>query len=311
MSILVFGGTGFIGKKTVELLMAQHHPVTVFTRTPPKDISSAHPNYVLGDLLDIDSINDLSPFQTFINCAGAITDEQIMYQLHVESLLNMLNKIKDIPNCHWIQLSSVGVYGKPHQGIIKEDTTFAPIGEYEVTKAKADEIVQTFCKEHHINYTIIRPSTVFGIGMPNQSIIQLIKSITRHLFFYIGNNASQVQMNYIPVEDVAQLILNCIDNPKALNQDFVISDDISLSDFVRIISEELGSKTHFPKLNENCLRVIAKIMRPFSFYPLKESRINALTTRARYSMDKAKNRMDFDNQIGTEQGLRLLCKTLQ
>lgn len=310
MTVLVIGGTGFLGRNIVENLLSKHIDLRVLTRHPDKlNIFSKKIPFIQGDLLDCSKL-DLSPYRYLINCSGEIHNESLMRTLHVDSIGELLNKIKNNPNIHWLQISSVGVYGRRQQGIIHEDTPFSPIGEYELTKAEGESVVKNFCVEHNIPYTIIRPSNVFGTGMPNQSLAQLIKIIKRNLFFYVGKNISEITMNYVHVKDVANFVCNCLENEKAINQDFIISDQLSLPAFIKIISEHLGTKTSFPVIPERYVRLLAKFLGFIPSFPITDSRIDALTSQATYSTEKAKKYLGFNPFVGVENGLRDFCTTL-
>ena len=310
MTVLVIGGTGFLGRAIVDTLLKNNKEFSILTRHPEKlRLFSQNIPYIYGDLLHCEKL-DLTPFSQLINCSGEIHNENLMRKLHVDSVLTLLKKVKDQPEIHWLQLSSVGVYGRQQEGIILENTPFSPLGEYEVTKAEGEMLVKSFCSEQGIPYTIIRPSNVFGPGMPNQSLAQLISMIKRNLFFYIGKNKADIKMNYVHVEDVARLVCACLDNEKALNQDFIISDQLILTDFIRIISESLGTKTTFPAIPESYMRLLAKLKKFIPSFPLSDSRIDALTSRATYSAEKASEYLHFSPSVGIERGLRDYCTSL-
>lgn len=303
MSILVIGGTGFIGRFIVEQLIAEHIPVTVLTRNPQKmNLFTKQVKFIVGDLTHYDDL-DVSSYQYFINCAGEIHKEELMQQLHVEATLGMLRKLTDINNAHWIQISSVGVYGKIRSGIVKEDSPFSPVGQYEITKADGELAIKEFCLKNNLNYTIIRPSNVFGPDMPNQSIAQLIVLIKRKLFFYIGTDCKGIMMNYIPVEDVAHCVVNCINNKEAINQDFIVSDELPIKEFVRIICGELNSESSFYHLPEPLIRYMAKLSKVIRNFPVTDSRVDALTTRVIYSTEKVKGILKYDAKVGLTSGL--------
>ncbi len=306
MTILVLGGTGFIGRCVVRKLLAERKDFVVLTRNPKKLGDLKFVPFVIGDLFDPERI-EISPYHQIINCAGELCDKKVMQSLHVEATLNLLHKFKSVPDGHWLQLSSVGVYGKKQSGLIQETCDFAPIGTYEETKAAGELLIKNFCTAYKIRYTIIRPSNVFGSGMPNQSLAQLVNLIKNRLFFYIGKPDNAISMNYVPVEDVANLILCCLESELAYNEDFIISDRLPLPEFIQIIAKTLNVKASFRSLPESFLRGLAKLMRFFPSFPLTESRVDALTTQAIYSSEKALLRLNHKPIVGIREGLRNYC----
>ena len=304
MKILVLGGTGFLGRYVVEQLIQQSYQPTILTRDPRKiTIFSQKIPYIVGDLLNYHNI-DFSPYTHIINCSGEINNEKVMHPLHVECIEGILNKLNKNENLHWLQVSSVGVYGKIRSGEVHENTPFAPIGQYEITKAEGELLVKRLCLKHRIKYTIIRPSNVFGIGMPNQSLAQLISILKRRLFFYIGKNTDSIVMNYVPVEDVARLITLCLEQQEAINQEFIISDQILLNDFVDLVCYELKIKNSFYRFPEYFVRFLALAASFIPRIPLTQARIDALTMRVNYSTAKAKTMLAFNPQLGSALALR-------
>lgn len=309
MNILILGATGFLGRYVTEELMTKQLKFTVLTRTPEKlQCFSRRPTFIVGDLLNFQDL-DLTPFTHFINCSGEVSNEKMMHSIHVEAVSGLLNKVKEIPNAHWIQISSVGVYGRVRKGIVTENSSFDPIGTYEKTKAQGELIVKDFCLKNHIFYTIIRPSIVFGRTMSNQSLAQLIFAIKRKFFFYIGLNKNEISMNYIAVEDVASFIIHCLENPNTLNQDFNISDQLSLSEFIKTICTELKINDSFYSLPNYFVRLIAFFSRWIPGVPISSSRVDALTTRTVYSSKKAEN-IGFITHLGVTTGLQNYINTL-
>lgn len=305
MNALVLGGTGFLGRYIIKELLKKQYSVTVLTRNPDKRNLFLEPvAFEIGDLLEFNTI-DFSKYTHIINCSGELKDEGLMYALHVECINGILLKIKETnPNVHWIHISSVGVYGKVRSGIITEECTFTPVGIYEVTKAKGEQLVKQFCTINKINYTIIRPSNVFGIGMPNQSLAQLISMIRKRLFFYLGKKNDPIMMNYVAVEDVAHLVSLCMVNPQARNREYIISDELSLKAFVQVICDELHLKNNFFHIPESLSRLLAMSSKVIPNSPLTDARIDALTMRVKYSRERAETELGYTPKLGATLALK-------
>lgn len=299
MEILILGGTGFLGRYIVEELIRGNHSVTILTRNPTKlKVFCNQIPYVIGDLLSYKEIN-FSNYTHIINCSGELAKEELMQTLHVDCIEGILQQIKRTnAGVHWLQISSVGVYGKVRNGVVSEESPFAPVGRYEITKAEGEKLLKEFCLENKINYTIIRPSNVFGIGMPNQSLVQLISMLRKRLFFYIGNAKQDAVMNYVPVEDVAKLVTLCVCNPQAMNQEYIISDQLSLSHFVQIVCDELNVKNNFYRIPERVIRLLALTAAVLPGLPLTQARVDALTMQVRYSTEKARKELQFCSESG-------------
>jgi nucleoside-diphosphate-sugar epimerase len=231
MRVLVTGASGFVGKKLVIKLISQGFDVKVATR----NISNIFPENVEVFIVDITDLTfDLSSVvkncEIIINCAGEIENENTMRALHVDGtkrLLEAFVKHNRTSNKHWIQLSSVGAYGhsrKPNlKRVITELSKPKPGGIYEVTKTLADQMIIDFARKTTMTYTILRPSNIIGMLMPNQSFNSLLNAISKRRFFFIGSK--KTISTFIHVDDVVDALIICVANKKARNQIFNLSKE--------------------------------------------------------------------------------------
>jgi nucleoside-diphosphate-sugar epimerase len=79
---------------------------------------------------------------------------------------------------------------------------------------------------------ILRPSNVFGPGMLNQSILQMIQTIERGIFFFIGRRGASA--NYVHVSNVVDALILC-GRSAADGRTYNISDWCTMEDFVGAI----------------------------------------------------------------------------
>ena len=299
MRVLVTGASGFVGKKLVTELISQGYDVKVTTRK----ISNIFPENIEVFIMDITDLTfDLSSVvercDIIINCAGEIKNENAMRALHVDGtkrLLEAFVKHSRTSNKHWIQLSSVGAYGhstKPNlKRVITEFSEIKPGGIYEVTKTLADEMIIDFARKTAMTYTILRPSNIIGMLMPNQSFYGLLNAISMRRFFFIGSK--KTISTFIHIDDVVDALITCVVNKKAHNQIFNLSNDCYLSEIVINVCNAFGFKFNFLLLPETPLRFLVCIFSRFFTLPLTKSRIDALVSKTTYPHKKIKNVLGF------------------
>jgi nucleoside-diphosphate-sugar epimerase len=164
MIVAVTGGAGFIGQRLVSKLLLLGHEVRVLTRIA----RDAKPGleYFIGDLKhEFNNLDWLDGVEILFNCAGELADASSMEDLHIKGTerlaISASGKIK-----RWVQLSSTGAYGLKRAGIVTELEALAPRGQYEVTKAKADEIITSYSKKCSFESCILRPSIVLDRKCP-------------------------------------------------------------------------------------------------------------------------------------------------
>ena len=165
MIIAITGGSGFIGRNLVSSHIEQGDEVRLLSRK--KILNDSYIKYFVGDLSnpDVDLSNFLESVDILYHCAGEVNNESLMQELHINGTQRLVDAALGRVG-RWVQLSSVGVYGKCRSSVMTESSKEHPVGVYEITKAESDKVIRT----SGIPYVIVRPSNVFGNDMNNQSL---------------------------------------------------------------------------------------------------------------------------------------------
>lgn len=299
MKVVVLGANGFIGTRLVDRLIESGRDVKVLTRSQGKTKNLKAEMFV-GDLrdpqLDVDGL--LDGCEVVFNCAGEINNVALMHELHVAATSRLLEAISRKATAdnkiHWVQLSSVGAYGSVPEveRIVTEETEVNPKGEYEVTKTAADEKIISLSKGGGFTFSILRPSNVFGAGMPNNSIRQLIGIVRRRLFFYVGINEPIV--TYVHVDDVVSALILCGFDKRASGEIFNISNDCSLRELIEGIAHSLSVPVPFLRIPKVLIRSAVTVLSVVTKGMITQERVNALTSRTRYPTTKLKQKLNFE-----------------
>jgi nucleoside-diphosphate-sugar epimerase len=301
MQVCVTGANGFIGQGLVAALYRQGFSIRVLTRRSdcvfPDGVQ-----VVRGDLTSPNCPVDqfLVGCEVIFHCAGEISDVATMQLLHIDGTRRLLQAtLKEAAKSqtiHWVQLGSVGAYGPPQSSarthrIVTEDMRPCPVGEYEATKVKADELVMQAGKDGLMTYSIIRPSNVFGTMMPNQSLRGLISMVKRGLFFYIGEPGAVA--TYVHVDDVAAALMKCASESKARGQIYNLSNDCFLESLIDYIASALGVRSPRMRIPESLIRTAVDLFEGRMSIPLTQPRIDALVNKTRYASDKIVSELGF------------------
>jgi NADH dehydrogenase len=151
MTILVAGGTGFVGRHIVSLLKKNGYNVIVYHR----------------GLRSVPTHADM-----IVNCIGIIREErETFHEAHIDVAKWLTRLGKKLRVKHFVQISAIGV---------EHEST-----SYQRTKAAAERIV----KSGGLSYTIIRPSIIFG--NEDKSINQFRKICRTGFFPLFGNGKVQ------------------------------------------------------------------------------------------------------------------------
>lgn len=302
--VCVTGANGFIGRHLVDALLQQGCLVRVLTRQPDF-CPPAYVQVIIGDLTSPNCQFDqfLEGCEVLYHCAGEVLNPLRMEALHVEGTRRLTVAASGVIN-HWVQLSSVGVYGPVSHGLIDEHSTLNPIGTYEVTKEKSDQIIIDAAMKGGFSYSILRPSNVYGRSMTNQSLFNMIAMIDKGLFFYIGKSGASV--NYIHVDNVVEGLLLCGKLNSAKGKVYNLSDYCSLEFFVNVICTELGRVPPKLRMPRAVSYFLANTLGKFLKFPLTQSRINALVNCSIYPISAIQHETGYIHVKSMEEGLREL-----
>jgi nucleoside-diphosphate-sugar epimerase len=304
MKIAITGASGFIGKLLVEKHLFLNDEVHVLTRK--KDVFHNHQNLIIHN----GSFADSAILEVFLknadvlyHCAAEIKDEFKMDFVNVEGTKKLISAAKNNIK-HWVQLSSVGVYGPISSGIVSETQSYNPINKYEQTKLQSDLLVLDATKNNFFTSTIIRPSNVFGASMSNQSLFQLIQKIDQQIYFFIGKKGASA--NYVPVENVIEALYLAATNPNAKNGIYIISNWCTIEDFVNNIAKELGKPLPNRRISIGFIKFVAKLTSFIPRNPLTVTRVAALSNRVIYETTKIKKELDYKSVVTVEETIKKL-----
>ena len=306
--ISITGGTGFIGRKLVRAHLDRGDDVRVLTRDSEKYTNFADNLQLFkGDLR-----SDSSALKSFVegtdilyHCAGEIRDPSKMEQTNILGTQNLIAASKRYVG-RWVQLSSVGVYGPRRNGLVDECEPCAPVGPYEMSKARSDHIVLQAAQTGDIALSVLRPSNVFGSEMSAQYLFQLISTIEKGLFFYIGEPGTV--FSGVHVDNVVNALILCGTKESSNWEIYNLSDELLLEEFVRIIAGKLKKREPTIRVPEKLIRFTASRLERLPGFPLTKSRIDALTTRTIYSSNKIKARLGYRHLVSIEEGIEEIVR---
>ena len=243
MKVLVTGGAGFIGHKVAHKLENDLHDVTVLDNMT---------NYGVVDqgLLDRLMESRLAGFQGEV-CTADINDvlarikmaeKQPDVIIHLAAyprakivnndpatavptmstgLINLLTGASRLGIKRFVYISSSMVYGNFYGGI-SERTDCKPGSIYASLKLAGEHITQQFAKMNDFEYTIVRPSTVYGPRDVEDRVVSkfLINAMNNETLYVHGDNE---KLDFSFVDDVADGIVAAALQDNGANQIFNIT----------------------------------------------------------------------------------------
>jgi len=237
MSILVTGGTGYIGSHTVvELLMAGEEVIIVDNLSNSKAlvvdrierITGKRPTFIKCDLLDkkmLDDVFDAYPeIDSVIHFAGlkavgeSVRLPLLYYHNNITGTVNLLDSMESHGVKRIVFSSSATVYGTPKTVPIREDFPLSTTNPYGETKLMIERILKDTCAAD-----------------PEFSacVLRYFNPIGAHESGLIGEDPKGIPNNLLPyITKVAIGKLSCL---SVFGNDYSTPDGTGVRDYIHVV----------------------------------------------------------------------------
>ena len=307
---MVTGGNGFIGSATIRSMLSKgiYSPVA----TVRKHSDNAISNCQVIEIDDLQNQTDwkkhLENIDVIIHAAARVhmMSDQAMDPLteyrrvNVDGTLNLAQQAADAGVSRFIFLSSIKVNGEatfPNNPFKPEDIP-KPLDPYGITKLEAEQGLFEIADQSGMEVVCVRPTLVYGPGAKGNfaSLFQVVK---RGIPLPLGNATKNLR-SLIALGNLVDLLIKCIEHPKAGNQIFLVSDgeDVSTSELILRIGKALNQPAFLIKIPLPILKFAAKI-----FGKTKESQ--RLLTSLQVDISKTCKVLDWSPPLSLDEGLDL------
>jgi len=185
VKVAITGAGGYIGSLLVRAHGWRGDTVHALARNPVGLTQAPQVIPFIADVRNSDEIPDsFFDADVMYHCAAEISNEAAMRAVNVDATRTLLERSRGRVG-HWVQLSSLSVYGAPRSGMITEESAVRAGSIYAQTKAEADALVHEIAASA-FTHTIVRPSGVIGPRMRHKSMYALIASVASGRFCFIG-----------------------------------------------------------------------------------------------------------------------------
>lgn len=206
--IVVVGGNGYLGRFLVKELQKQEAKVYILSR----NIEVSNSQFSI-DITNFDEtfrvIQQIKPDIVYHLAANISRNRdfsifQDMTEVNVQGTLNLLKSLENI-DAHFIFTSTSEIYGN-NTSPFHEDLIPNPVSPYSLTKINAEYLIQTYCNNQNIKYTILRVFNFYGENMPEGFFIpQMIQSLKRGEDFHM-TKGEQIR-DFLYVGDVVEALI--------------------------------------------------------------------------------------------------------
>lgn len=310
--ILVTGALGFIGQSLCKTLSKSGKSVRGIVRSQNAFSKNPDIEYVsVGDIVHKkDWKNILVDIDCIIHCAGRahIMSEtksdtlKIYRSVNVDVTKRLAEEAAAAGVRRLIFLSSIGVLGldtNNRKSFLQSDE-INPIENYAISKYEAEQALLQISDKTGIETIIIRSPLVYGPSAPG-NLARLIKLVSSNIplpFSRINNKRSM-----IGIDNLIDLLIHCINHPKAIGKTFLASDDEDLSTpaLIELIASSFERKAYLFPVPLFLLKFLGLVFG-------KQKEINRLTGSLRIDNSYTKETLNWKPPISVEEGIRRMIQ---
>lgn len=261
---VLFGGSGFIGRRLAKRLVESGRHVIIPTRQrervkkdlivlPNTDVAACDP----GDGKSMAKL--VARSDIVVNLVGILheTGRHTFENTHVEFVRRLADTVSQSDNVrqvvHFSALNAM---------------TGAP-SRYLRSKGKGEAFIT---KVGRVRWTVIRPSVVFGQGDSFASMFERLM----HIVPVMAVPCPDAQFQPIWVDDLAQMTVSCLHNPHCFDKALTAGgpETLRLLEIIRGIMEVGGIRRPVIPLNKGLSRMMAAAMEFTPFLPKMLTRDN-------------------------------------
>jgi len=314
-TILVTGGTGFIGRCLVKRLLGDGHRVRVLCL--PSDpgagqLTEDGADVVRGDVTDPASVlNAADGVDRIYHCAAVVTDwapRAAFDRVNIDGMANVLRAAAKNAVKRFVWISTNDVFGVVEDHVVTEDDEYRRWGElYPDTKIAAERLAWEAYRRLDLPATTVYPCWVYGPG--DCTFVPLLIDAIRSGEMLFWRRDAIMWPAY--VENVADLMVRVGWDGAAIGQGYLVHDGMSVTvqEFCRRLAERSGHRPAGLHVPYGAVYGAAALMQ-FVWWVLRIRSRPLLTTyairnlgsRLRYSIDKAQRELGWTPPVSFEDG---------
>ena len=226
-------------------------------------------------------------------------------QVNVEGTLNLARQAAQQGVKRFIFISSIKVNGEETQlgHVYSPEDSPAPQDAYGISKYEAEQGLMTLAAETDMQIVIIRPTLVYGPGVKG-NFQRMIRCL--HRGFPLPVKSVRNKRSFVSIDNLVDLIIRCIEHPRAANQVFLVSDDedLSIVELLQTISKAMNKPSRLIPVSYWILKNLAKIFG-------KQAILQRLCGSLQVDITKTCDLLDWKPQVSTDEALRRMFQDVQ
>lgn len=235
MKVLIYGGSGFLGRNLANYLNKKKHKVTVFDKK--KIHFDKNIKFIKGNILNLKQVKKATKGQDIVyNLAGISDIGDSIKNPILTTRINILGSVFTLEAAvkytvkRYIFASSIYVLSK--QG-----------GFYKTSKKSVESFIEEYNKNNKLKYTILRFGSVYGNESdPRNGIKKILKSALNNKNIIYGGT-SRAERRFLHVNDAIKASIAIL-KKKYVNKSVLITGNkkIKIKNLIKTIQRILKIK---------------------------------------------------------------------
>lgn len=305
--ILLTGASGFVGRAVLASLIQSRFVRVALRRPDAAGIPEGVDVFEASLSPDQDWIKALSGVSSVIHCAARVhvMNEEAadplaeFRRVNVDGTLRLARQAAEAGVKRFVFVSSIKVNGELSQPgqPFTADQIPAPGDPYGISKCEAEAGLWALSEETVMEVVVIRPPLVYGPGV-KANFLAMMRWLQRGVPLPLGD-VTENRRSLVYLDNLADLIVTCVDHPAAANQTFLVSDDEDLSTaaLLRRMAKALGRPARLIPVPVGLITLGAKLIG-------RSGIAQRLCGSLQLDIGKTKALLDWMPPISVDEGLR-------
>ncbi|WP_413170703.1 UDP-glucose 4-epimerase family protein [Burkholderia latens] len=304
--LLVTGANGFVGRAVCRRALEAGHTVTALVRQPGGCIDGVRE--WVHDRVDFDSLEAAWPTDLAADCVIHLAARVHMMRdespdpdaafdaTNVAGTLRLAEAARGHRVRRIVFASSIKAVGESDGGIpLSEAVRPDPQDAYGRSKLRAEQQLAQFGESTSLDVVTVRPPLVYGPGV-RANFLKMMDAIARGLPLPLGAVAARRSLVY--VDNLADALLQCAIDPRAVGECFHVADDDapSVTALLRLVGDALGKPVRLIPVPPTILRALGALTG-------RRSAIDRLTGSLQLDTERIRHVLGWRPPYTTRQGL--------
>ena len=288
--VVVTGAGGFIGSALVAELISRR---LIVQRVPRSSVGIAGAQVVIHCAARTHVMRE--------EASEPLTEYR---RVNTEGTLNLARQAAASGVRRFVFLSSVKVSGESTAGkVFNPNDVPVPGGAYGLSKWESEQGLWEIASQTGMEVVVVRPPLVYGPGVKGNfaRLISLLRSGIPLPLAAVNNRRS-----FIGLDNLVDLLIRCVDHPKAAGQTLLVSDgrDLSTLELLHMIANAMGRSARLFPVSVPLLRLAGRALG-------RLNEVDRLVGSLQVDSSATRELLGWTPPVSVEEGLRRMVMGTQ